>query len=78
MAYNTLLTIGPVHTILRDVVYALPARTCRLQANGVIQISMDGTTFADLTGSNTLGAETNAPFARAHADDTLLIKVSGI
>lgn len=34
MAITTLLTIGPAHELLADVVYALPARACVMTATG--------------------------------------------
>ena len=42
-----LLTIGPVHTLVNDQIYALPTRAVRMRAQPVtnILISNDGTTF---------------------------------
>jgi len=41
---TTLLTIGPVHTLTQDAIYALPARACRMQLTGAatgLDIALD-------------------------------------
>lgn len=43
-----LLTIGPIHTLVVNVVYALPARKVKVAVQGataVAEVSNDGTTF---------------------------------
>lgn len=44
----TLLTIGPVHTLVQNTVYSLPSRNVLIRAQPItnILVSNDGTTFA--------------------------------
>lgn len=44
---TTLLSLGPIHTLVANQIYALPAIACRLRAQPVtnILISNDGATF---------------------------------
>jgi len=60
------LTIGPIHTLVQNVIYALPARTTRLRAQPVtnILISNDGTTFAGPTFDATGQADISGGFIR--------------
>lgn len=74
---TTMLTTGPVHAITQNVVYALPGRTVRVFAAAAVEVSLDGSTFTALTGSNTVsGALTAAPFLRcATGNTTVIIKI---
>lgn len=63
----TLLTIGPVHTLVVDVVYALPARRVKVHvqsATGVVETSNDGTTFVTPMTQTNGEFETAAAFIR--------------
>jgi hypothetical protein len=74
MAYTKGLTIGPVHSILQNVVYALPARNVRVLAGAAVEVSLDGTNFTALTGSAlTTGVETSAAFVRCTTGNTSII-----
>lgn len=69
---RTLILIGPVITLLQNIIYALPARSCFILAGAVIQVSLDGTTFANLVGSN-VGIQTSAIFVRCATGDTSFV-----
>jgi hypothetical protein len=48
-----LLTIGPVHSLVQNVIYALPARRILLYADtGTITVSADGSNFTSVTLTN--------------------------
>ena len=49
------LTIGPVHVLTEDAIYALPTRACRVIASDVCEVSFDSATtgFAALAASTT-------------------------
>lgn len=66
------LTIGPVHTLTEDVIYALPPRAVLLQSDVEVETSLDGVNFAVLAGSTT-GVMTAAIFVRCPSDDTLIV-----
>lgn len=72
---TTLLTIGPLHTLIINEVYALPARrVVVLGSTTAIETSnLIGSGFAALTGATT-GAETNAQFLRATTTATVILK----
>ena len=63
---TTLLTIGPVHTLVANQIYALPARVVRMRAQPVtnILISNDGTTFLGPTFDATGQADISGAFIR--------------
>jgi len=55
---NKLLTIGPVHVLVQNQVYALPARACYIFSQGVApEISNDGSTFAAVPSDNVVAAQ---------------------
>lgn len=48
-----LLTLGPLHVLVQNVVYALPARACYVASVGVApEISVDGSTWASVPSNN--------------------------
>lgn len=64
------LTIGPVHTLTQNIVYALPARRCLLYADaGTLTQSSDGTNFTAITLANQQ-AEVGGAFIKSTAGDT--------
>jgi hypothetical protein len=66
---RTLLTIGPVHTLVINEIYALPARACYIFFQGTAPtISNDGSVFAALPANNVVAAA----FIRSAAADTIL------
>jgi hypothetical protein len=65
----TLLSTGVTYTLIRNMLYALPARACMVTSNGGVKVSDDGESFVDLTltdGSGTTGAK----FIRVLEDGT--------
>lgn len=76
MATTTLLTIGPAIDILQNVVYAMPARKVRVHSLAAVEISVDGTNWDALTGSETVGAEAASGFLRCPTGNTtVMLKV---
>lgn len=73
MAVTTLLTIGPSHDLVQNVVYAMPARKVRVHALAAVEISVDGSTWDALTGSETVGAEASSGFLRCPGGATSVI-----
>jgi hypothetical protein len=67
----TLLTIGPIHTLLQNVGYAMPARAVRVRSNAAIETSQDNSTFAAVTLTNN-EAELAAAFIRTTAATALV------
>lgn len=67
-----LLTIGPQHSILQNVVYAMPAVAVRIHSLAMVEISVDGITFDALTGVDTIGAEAASGFLRCPGGNTTL------
>lgn len=60
-----LLTIGPVHNITQNTVYALPARQVFVFATDAVEVSNEiGASFTALTGADTVGALTSATWIR--------------
>lgn len=62
-----LLTIGPVHTLVVNVVYALPARACKVHVQGataVAETSNDGITWTTPMTRTNDEFETAAGFLR--------------
>lgn len=55
---------GALTTILQNIVYVLPPKVCRIQSSAAIEGSLDGTTFAAMTGADTTGVDTVAGFIR--------------
>jgi hypothetical protein len=69
---TTLLTIGPVHVLAEDIIYAMPARSVFLQSDEVLELSLDGTVFvADTT--TTTGMQTSAVFVRCTTADAQVV-----
>jgi hypothetical protein len=65
-----LLTIGPVHAITQNTVYAMPTRKVRVHALAAVEISVDGTAWDALTGADTVGAEAASAFIRCPGGNT--------
>lgn len=59
-----LLTIGPVHTLVQNQGYALPARRVLARSTAAIETSQDNSTFAAVTLTNNQ-AELSAAFIRS-------------
>jgi hypothetical protein len=70
---TTLLTIGPAHAILQNVVYAMPARKVRVHSLAAVEISVDGAAWDALTNSETVGAEAASGFLRCTTGNTSVI-----
>lgn len=51
----TLLTIGPVHDLVEDTVYALPARATLITAGAVLELSLQSTTGFTSVAATTTG-----------------------
>lgn len=66
-----LLTIGPVHTLVQNQGYALPARRVLARASGAIETSQDNSTYAAVTLTNNQ-AELSAAFVRSTAASTIV------
>jgi hypothetical protein len=68
---TTKLTIGPIHSITQNTVYALPASKVMVHAGAAVEVSnVIDSGFGALTGANTVGAETAAAFIRCPGGDT--------
>ena len=67
------LTIGPATTITEDVSYALPAKIVRIHALAALEISVDGSAWDALTGSDTVGAEAGSCFVRCTTANTTVV-----
>ena len=70
----TKLSVGYAQAITEDIVYALPAKTVRVQSNAAVEVSNEvGFTTADtLTNADTVGAETSARFIRCTTAGTVV------
>jgi len=68
-----LLTIGPVHNIIQNVVYAMPTRKVRVHSLAVVEISVDSIAWDVLTNSETIGAEAASAFIRCPGGNTTLV-----
>jgi hypothetical protein len=64
LADREFLTIGPVHDLVQNVVYGLPARMCWIHSTAALEISEDASAWNALTGANTVGAQVGAKFVR--------------
>lgn len=53
MAYG--IPAGQATTLTQNVVYGLPSKLCYVQSSLAVESSVDGTTWAALTGANTVG-----------------------
>lgn len=65
-----LLTIGPSHDILQNVVYAMPVRKVRVHSLAAVEISVDASAWDALTGAETVGAEARSKFLRCTGGNT--------
>ena len=66
------LTIGPVHTLVQNVIYAMPARSTRIYASSSTlegNLTNSSTGMAALSGTEVVTA---APFIRTTAATTLV------
>jgi flagellar basal body rod protein FlgF len=58
------IAVGRITTLTKNVVYALPARAGRLQADSAVQISPDGATWDTLTNAETVGVDISSGFIK--------------
>lgn len=59
------LTIGPVHSLVQNQIYALPARRVLLYSDTVVEVSNTiGTTGFTTVAASTTGVQTSAAFIR--------------
>lgn len=69
---TTALTIGPVHTLLQNEVYALPARACWIQGN----VALETSNLAAFTTVEAVAADVpvlvSAAFVRATVGDAIV------
>jgi hypothetical protein len=65
------LTIGPVHTLIQDRVYALPARVIIISSagDGDLEISLDGSNWDSITPGQSYGSL----FLRSLNDDSIVV-----
>lgn len=63
MAQN-ILSAGLIHTLVQNVVYALPSCLVHITSNAALEYSQDETNFTALTGANVLGVYCSAAFIR--------------
>ena len=66
------LSAGRAHAILEDITYCLPPQVVRVQSLAAVEVSIDNSTWAVLTGSTT-GAETGAIFVRCTTAATTIV-----
>lgn len=69
LASRESLTIGPVHAITQNTVYALPARACWLTALAAVELSVDASTWVPFANS-TLGGQVGSCFVRCPGGNT--------
>jgi hypothetical protein len=69
----TALTIGPMHILTQNVIYALPARITRVHSVVAVEVSVDGVAWDALTGAETTGAEQGAGFIRCATANTVVM-----
>jgi hypothetical protein len=65
------LSCGPIHTILQNVAYALPACRVLVRSNGAIETSQDNSAWAAVTLTNNQ-AELAAAFMRTTASSAIV------
>lgn len=70
----TSLTIGPVHTLVANQIYALPPRRVLIRAQPItnVQVSNDNTTFATPVADAQGQFETAAAFIRDSVGGALI------
>lgn len=64
---------GEITVMLQNVEYALPSIVCFVQSSVVIESSMNGTTWSELTGANTIGLMTGARLIRCPSANAALV-----
>lgn len=67
------LQVGVLTSITQNVQYALPARKCFVRSAAAVESSLDGSTWAALTGANTTGVGTSDIFVRCTTANTLIV-----
>ena len=67
------VALGPPTTLIQNVAYALPPRAGRIHALAAIEISVDGSAWDTLTGSETVGADVASGFVRCTSANTIAI-----
>jgi hypothetical protein len=66
------LSAGPVHSILQNVVYAMPPRTVLVTSSVAVETSLNGTVWTALAS----GTNSSAPFLRCPtANATVTCKI---
>jgi hypothetical protein len=50
---TTMLLIGPTTTLTQNIVYAMPARQVRVLSSTMLQVSVDNSTFTDVSATTT-------------------------
>lgn len=73
MAITNSLLIGPVNSILQNVVYAMPPRAVRVHALAAVEISVDGSAWDALTNADTVGADAASAFIRCPGGNTSVV-----
>lgn len=77
MAVTEQLTIGPVHTLATNTVYALPPRACLITVDttggAIISVSLDNSTFIAVTLDANKNFQSSAPFIKSTTAPALLV-----
>ena len=76
MAVRTAISAGLVFEMLEDEVYAMPAPLCNSTvqtAGGTIEVSLDESTWQEITPDSNFNFTTSAPYIRVSDDDALII-----
>lgn len=67
-----LISVGVPTTITQNIVYALPTKQVLVNSSLAVQVSLDGTTWTNLTGAETSGAVTGQTFIRCTVGNALV------
>lgn len=70
--YMQTLSAGPSYTLVQNIKYALPPGVNMVQSLAVVEVSVDNSTYAALTGANTTGVNTAAKFIRSTTADNVV------
>lgn len=66
------ILIGPTHTLTQNTAYALPARQVRVMSTAVLQVSIDGSSYADVAATTT-GTDVTAVFAKCTTGNAVVV-----
>lgn len=66
------IQVGVATIITQNVVYAMPARKCFVQALAAVEVSIDNSTWAVLAASTT-GAASAAVYVRCTTGNTTIV-----